>query len=259
MVQIWALLEQPGVEPVPPPWVPPDPRHQHRGADERQCERFDVHAAERAAKLLELGVGQRSFVRGDVRSAIGNQAADETQHHGIAHWFLEYGTSAGLQNTMNLACDELQIQVVQDGDAEDHIDVVVFEGRVMRRADDEAAGSRYAVRFEPLAGQWSLPGGMLELGESLEAGLAREMLEETGLHVDVGPVVEVFDRILFDDDGRVRYHFVLVDYVCTVRGGTLASGSDVADVALADPGDLEQYRLAAKARDVIEKARRFAS
>jgi len=114
-------------------------------------------------------------------------------------------------------------------------------------------------RHEPLAGQWSLPGGMLELGESLEAGLAREMLEETGLHVDVGPVVEVFDRILFDDDGRVRYHFVLVDYVCTVRGGTLASGSDVADVALADPGDLEEYRLAAKARDVIEKARRFAS
>jgi len=113
-------------------------------------------------------------------------------------------------------------------------------------------------RHEPLAGQWSLPGGMLELGESLEAGLAREMLEETGLHVDVGPVVEVFDRILFDDDGRVRYHFVLVDYVCTVRGGTLASGSDVADVVLADPGDLEKYRLAAKAVDVIEKARRLA-
>jgi len=114
-------------------------------------------------------------------------------------------------------------------------------------------------RHEPLAGQWSLPGGMLELGESLEAGLSREMLEETGLHVDVGPVVEVFDRILFDDDGRVRYHFVLVDYVCTVRGGTLASGSDVADVALADPADLDEYRLAAKARDVIEKARKFAS
>jgi 8-oxo-dGTP diphosphatase len=107
---------------------------------------------------------------------------------------------------------------------------------------------------EPLAGQWSLPGGMLELGESLEAGLAREMLEETGLHVDVGQVVEVFDRILFDDDGRVRYHFVLVDYLCSVRGGTLASGSDVADVALADPEDLAEYRLAAKARDVIEKA-----
>jgi ADP-ribose pyrophosphatase YjhB (NUDIX family) len=109
-------------------------------------------------------------------------------------------------------------------------------------------------RHEPLAGQWSLPGGMLELGESLEAGLAREMLEETALHVDVGPVVEVFDRILLDDEGRVRYHFVLVDYLCTVRGGELASGSDVSDVTWADTQALEGYRLAAKARDVIAKA-----
>ena len=59
------------------------------------------------------------------------------------------------------------------------------------------------------------------------------MLEETGLHVDVGPVVEVFDRILLDDEGRVRYHFVLIDYLCTVREAvTLAAGSDVADVTL---------------------------
>ncbi len=56
-------------------------------------------------------------------------------------------------------------------------------------------------KFEPLAGQWSLPGGTLELGESLEAGVAREMREETGLEVEVGPVVEVFDRILLDHRG----------------------------------------------------------
>ena len=79
-------------------------------------------------------------------------------------------------------------------------------------------------RHEPLAGQWSLPGGMLELGETLEAGIAREMQEETGLVVTVGPVVEAFDRILLDDTGRVRYHFVLVDYLCRVRGGTLRAG-----------------------------------
>jgi ADP-ribose pyrophosphatase YjhB (NUDIX family) len=109
-------------------------------------------------------------------------------------------------------------------------------------------------RHEPLAGQWSLPGGMLELGESLEAGVARELFEETGLHVDVGRVVEVFDRILLDDTGRVRYHFVLVDYLCRVRAGTLIAGSDVEDVAWADPANLEPYHLAEKPRTVIVKA-----
>jgi ADP-ribose pyrophosphatase YjhB (NUDIX family) len=106
---------------------------------------------------------------------------------------------------------------------------------------------------EPLAGQWSLPGGTLELGETLEAGTAREVLEETGLVVDVGPVVDVFDRILVDDDNRVRYHFVLIDYLCRPRGGTLAAGSDVSDVVAADPGDLDRYLIADKARDVIKK------
>jgi ADP-ribose pyrophosphatase YjhB (NUDIX family) len=109
-------------------------------------------------------------------------------------------------------------------------------------------------RFEPLAGQWSLPGGTLELGETLEAGVAREMLEETGLVVDVGPVIEVFDRILLDEQRKVRYHFVLVDYLCRRIGGTLASASDAVDVALADPSDLHRYHLAPKALDVIARA-----
>jgi ADP-ribose pyrophosphatase YjhB (NUDIX family) len=97
---------------------------------------------------------------------------------------------------------------------------------------------------------------MLELGESLEAGVAREMLEETGLSVSVGSVVDVFDRILLDDSGVVRYHFVLVDYVCRVRAGTLAAGTDVENAVWADPAALESFRLAGKARDVIAKAMR---
>jgi ADP-ribose pyrophosphatase YjhB (NUDIX family) len=76
-------------------------------------------------------------------------------------------------------------------------------------------------RQEPLARQWSLPGGMLEL-ETLEAGTAREILEETGLIIHVGPVVEVLDRILLDDTGRITI-FVLIDYLCHVRGGVLAA------------------------------------
>jgi ADP-ribose pyrophosphatase YjhB (NUDIX family) len=109
-------------------------------------------------------------------------------------------------------------------------------------------------RFEPLAGQWSLPGGRLELGETLEAGLAREMLEETGLEVEVGPVVDVFDRILLDPERKVRYHYVLIDYLCRPVAGALTHGSDVAAAALVDPGRLDEYRLTPKATSVIEKA-----
>lgn len=109
-------------------------------------------------------------------------------------------------------------------------------------------------RFEPLAGQWSLPGGRLELGETLEAGLAREMLEETGLEIEVGPVVDVFDRILLDPERKVRYHYVLIDYLCRPVGGELIHGSDVAAAELVDPDDLARFRLTPKATSVIEKA-----
>lgn len=109
-------------------------------------------------------------------------------------------------------------------------------------------------KYEPLAGRWSLPGGTLELGESLEAGVAREIVEETGLDVEVGPVVEVFDRILLDAEGRVQYHFVLVDYLCRPIGGHLRAGSDVDDGVWVATSDLGQYDLTAKAISVIERA-----
>jgi len=121
--------------------------------------------------------------------------------------------------------------------------VIVHEGRVVliRR------------RYEPLKGHWSLPGGTVEVGETLEAALAREMLEETGLVVDVGPVVEVFDRIMRDPEGRVRYHFVLVDYLCWPVQGELQAGSDVDAAVWADPRQLGEYELTAKATSVIER------
>ena len=113
-------------------------------------------------------------------------------------------------------------------------------------------------RYEPLAGRWSLPGGTLEVGETLEAGLAREMREETGLDVQVGPVIEVFDRILLDEAQRVRYHFVLVDYLCWPIGGALRAGSDVEEAMFVDPADLEPYDLTDKARAVIDRGLELA-
>ncbi len=113
-------------------------------------------------------------------------------------------------------------------------------------------------RFEPLAGQWSLPGGTLEVGETLEAGVAREMLEETGLVVAVGPVVEVFDRILLDDQRRVKFHFVLVDYLCRPSGGVLRHGSDVDDAVFVAPSELDKYHLTPKALAIIDRALELA-
>ena len=109
-------------------------------------------------------------------------------------------------------------------------------------------------RFEPLAGQWSLPGGAVDVGETLVECVAREMLEETGLVVEVGPVVEVFDRIVRDGDGRVQFHYVLVDYLCRPTGGTLSAGSDVAEAVYAEPNDLARFALADPATAVIRRA-----
>jgi ADP-ribose pyrophosphatase YjhB (NUDIX family) len=113
-------------------------------------------------------------------------------------------------------------------------------------------------RYEPLAGRWSLPGGTLELGETLESGVLREMREETGLEVHVGPVIEVFDRIMLDEEQRVRYHFVLVDYLCWPTGGDLRAGGDVDAAVVVSPEDLIAYNLTQKATAVIGRALELA-
>jgi 8-oxo-dGTP diphosphatase len=122
--------------------------------------------------------------------------------------------------------------------------VVIHDGRVVLIRRGQA----------PSAGEWSIPGGAVELGESIESALRREVREETGLDIAVGRFLEVFERVEHDDDGAVRFHFVVLDYAATVISGTLCAGDDAADVALVDPADLDRYALADTVRRVISAA-----
>jgi ADP-ribose pyrophosphatase YjhB (NUDIX family) len=109
---------------------------------------------------------------------------------------------------------------------------------------------------EPLKGEWSIPGGMLELGEELREGARRELKEETGLDVEPLAVLAVFDRIM-RKGSRVRYHYVIVDYACKLKGGRLGPASDVVEARWVRRPDLAQYHLTDKATDVVLRAFQF--
>jgi ADP-ribose pyrophosphatase YjhB (NUDIX family) len=130
--------------------------------------------------------------------------------------------------------------------------VIVKDGRaiVIKRAN------------EPYKGQWSIPGGRVELGESLIDAVRREMREETGLHVSVGPVIEVFERIQRVDQparesashpGGVQYHFVIIDYLCMCDDGALCAGDDADDARWVTSEELDQYDIRESAKAVIRK------
>ena len=106
----------------------------------------------------------------------------------------------------------------------------------------------------PLQGYWSLPGGVLETGERLEEGVCREVLEETGLIVTPLRVVEIFQRIMRDANGRVEYHYVLVDYFCRVTGGVLKARDDVSRAEWVPRSGLSRYNITEGTLPVIQKA-----
>lgn len=111
--------------------------------------------------------------------------------------------------------------------------VIVDRGRVLlvRRAT------------EPLKGEWSIPGGMLELGEKLRDAVCREVLEETGLVAQAGEVLDVFDSIFEDEQGKTQFHYVLVDYLCRALPGEARAGSDVSEVKWVREEDLAGLKL----------------
>lgn len=107
----------------------------------------------------------------------------------------------------------------------------------------------------PGLGQWSIPGGALQVGETLTQGVAREIGEEIGLDVEIGPLVETVERIIPDDQGRVKYHYIILDYLCRpVPGGRLRAGSDAADARWAPPEEWPLYNLPDLTVRVLAKA-----
>lgn len=107
---------------------------------------------------------------------------------------------------------------------------------------------------EPLKGEWSIPGGLLELGETVGAAAAREALEETGLVVEPGEVLGVFDRILPDSEGKIRYHYVLIDLLCRRVSGELRAGGDAAEARWLTAEELKSFPVAEPAASVLRKA-----
>jgi 8-oxo-dGTP diphosphatase len=105
----------------------------------------------------------------------------------------------------------------------------------------------------PLLGEWSLPGGVLECGETLREAVTREAREETGLLVETGEMLGVYERVIRDDVKRVRYHYVLIDFLCRAVGGNLKAGSDAADVRWFTRDELPALNLAYDANDVVLK------
>jgi ADP-ribose pyrophosphatase YjhB (NUDIX family) len=103
----------------------------------------------------------------------------------------------------------------------------------------------------PLVGYWSLPGGLVETGERLEEALVREVFEETGLRITADSIATVFERIMPDDSGACEYHYVLIDFYCSIHGGDLRPGDDSKSAQWFEIDSLETLLLTAGTRDVI--------
>ncbi|MEJ2208913.1 MAG: NUDIX hydrolase [Anaerolineae bacterium] len=106
---------------------------------------------------------------------------------------------------------------------------------------------------EPWRGLWTFPGGAVELGEPIREAVAREALEETGLVVEVGDVYTVIDNLVPGEGGRLRYHYVIVDFLARPVGGRLQAGSDVDGACWAGLADLDRLEMTRKAGEIARE------
>ncbi len=130
---------------------------------------------------------------------------------------------------------------------------IVGVGAVVRKGEDVLLIRRGKP---PLAGQWTLPGGAVELGETLKEAIEREIQEECNIHIAVGSVVDAVDILQQDEKGRVRFHYVVVDLAATYVSGDLQAASDVQEARWVAPDKLGEYTLIGETRRVIDEALR---
>jgi 8-oxo-dGTP diphosphatase len=129
---------------------------------------------------------------------------------------------------------------------------------VFRTSGRGSAAARRILLVErggqPLKGYWSLPGGLVETGERVEDAVRREVFEETGLHVKPAGLFGIYERIMPDAKGRIEYHYVLLDYLCSVKSGAIHAADDASSVRWVLRSELGNYQLTEGTREVIEQA-----
>lgn len=106
----------------------------------------------------------------------------------------------------------------------------------------------------PAVGKWSVPGGLIELGESLDAAVCREVLEETGLEVKTVDLVAALDRVILDRENRIEYHYILLDFLCEIVGGELKAGTDADECRFIPIEELGSHDMTRGTEQVIRRA-----
>ncbi|MGQ9624411.1 MAG: NUDIX hydrolase [Candidatus Bathycorpusculaceae bacterium] len=123
--------------------------------------------------------------------------------------------------------------------------VIVLDGKILLEKR----------KSEPGRGKWSIPGGLVELGESVKKAVVREVREETGLEVENPELIDVVDDIIVDDNGEIKYHFIILDYFVKLGGGELNAADDAEELRWVPLAEAEKYDLTKTLREFLKRNR----